>query len=209
MRQEGRGEIAPAPLQIYLTWNDLRIFRDFAAQVAARRHYARGRTLWQLGLTSGFTVGGRFEIPPHEAGAFIGKVGEYALVYFLNHTCGKEVARLNLDLLPRGDGGKDVIAFGRSIEVVTRRINSPSSLIRRTLPGGKILTLYSDYFMFAEYNIENPLKVTLLGWIRRRELEPMPTVPARRGEHRNIDVKDLILQPMRTLKWELESFSED
>jgi hypothetical protein len=205
---EGKGEVAPATLIEQLKWSDLQLFKDFALEVAKRRGYANGHTPWKRGLTAGITLGNGFSIPPHAAGAFVGKVGECALVYLINRRIGKErpVAFLNLDILPNGDGGKDVEVYGRQIEVKTRRGHFKNSLIQRVTSSGKLLNLLAHYYVFCEYNLACPLKVGLLGWARNQILSPLPFSPAKRGDHRNIEVKDPILLPMRSLLLELDSF---
>jgi hypothetical protein len=208
---EGKGEVAPATVIEQLKWSDLQLFKDFALEVAKRRGYANGHTPWKRGLTAGITLGNSFSIPPHAAGAFVGKVGECALVYLINRRIGKErpVAFLNLDILPNGDGGKDVEVYGRQIEVKTRRGHFKSSLIRRLTSTGKLLHLTAHYYCFCEYNLDAPRDVKLLGWVKNRFTAALRPVPAKRGDHRNIEVADPVLLPMSRLILELKSFRED
>lgn len=186
MLQEGKGLIAPKPVEVHIVTADLLDLRRLAEMRARYRGYARRPDQWGQGLTN----------DP----IFKGLVGERALTLWLNSRF-----KTNLDVdrrdLPHGDGGIDIWLFGISMQVKTRAY--PGHLLICRERDGKIVeapwkTCVSVTWDGREFaNGAFPL---LDGWIARtRALSSGQFKTARRGNHMNIEVPDQELECMNRL----------
>lgn len=204
MNTEGRGESAPGVVVIPLTDSDLMVIKERSVQQAMERDYRRRGDAWGQGLTGGLQVKNSRDLRPDEAGPFIGMIGEYGVCSYLNRRLKIDVAAMDFQRRQHGDGGVDLKIFGLTIQVKTRTKSFSVSLIKRAERSGLVVPLSACAYAFCQYTREQQNVVQLLGWSWARSLLGYPLVPARRGDHMNIEVPDVTLLPMTSLIDELK-----
>jgi hypothetical protein len=170
----------------------LRVLQLAADKRDRYRNYAHRSDVWGRGLT--------------KSPIYVGLVGEYATVDY----CARRGFRcpIDLSLHPWGDGGRDMVIEGLTIQVKTRRKGiGRRSLIRRGDAQGRILPLTCEVFVFCQWDETGDADPSLLGWIwamqiyRTGYFERSPIVSA---SHWNLRILDTTLLPMNRLIDELE-----
>lgn len=150
---EGRGVVAPNPVQIELSATDVKWLAAAADKRARFRDYRSRRDSWGPGIIAN--------------PIFVGLTGEHGLCVFLNKHAGCHAA-IDAALRPNGDGGCDVAALGLSFQVKTR-LRGTSNLIRRVTESKRIAAVDPNaVYVFARW-LPRESVVYLLGWIWGRD----------------------------------------
>lgn len=204
MNVEGRGIVPPEPEWERFTRSDLILIKDRARNQAKERDYRNRRDRWGCGLVGRRRPPNSTDLRPAEYSGLLGLIGEWGTVSYLNRRMKRDVAMMDLTPLPRGDDGIDVIACGLTMQVKTQQNAAYPSLIRRVDDFGRVIPIRSEACVFARFDRENQMGVWLLGWAWTREILGLPVVPARRGNHQNIEVPHALLYPMVRLIRELQ-----
>ena len=196
---EGKGRVAPAPIQVHLSRIEINQIID-GVRTGLNRYGARIDG-WGKGLLSGIESEFLRNVPGDQKPAVAGKCGEYALwVLASRRLSPAECPPVDFTRLSRGDGGIDLRLGGSSIQVKTR-LTSRTNLIRHTNSAGIVQVLAGDAFVFCKW--DGALVVDVLGWIRTRDIPSMPLKDSPRGDWTNFDVSDSDLFPMSRLWAEL------
>lgn len=208
MKVEGRGNVVPRSHPIPVEVPSL---LAIIASVKDLNRYASRGDQWGRGLRGSLSLRGVGVIGATERPIVVGKVGEYAVVRYLSHRLDYAIQPVDFRKRETGDGGKDVVVFGMSLQVKTRQKSAAVSLVRRKSGGGFDYPLCGHAHIFCQWQCEHDdhcLFAELLGWMPNREMRSYPLVPARRGDHLNIEIPDAHLHPMSQLVVELKSKKE-
>jgi hypothetical protein len=203
MRSEGRGEHAPKAEAVHLDDHDHRLAEGWAEKQSNTRKYHDRLDGWGQGLNPDRDVPRIGTIPRDRLPAYVGKLGEIAFLHFINAAMGRDRRdRLTLDdvIRARGDGGYDFIILGHRIDVKTRQHAEPS-LVRASTERGRPTPLTANRYVFAHLDVARPeIGVRLLGWAEQSTVRACPVRVSPRGGHRNYEVPDRALEPMRRLR---------
>lgn len=198
MNSEGRGIVAPAPYVMKLERGELLAVKEISADRASARRYADRGDAWGRGHTGSMRVKNVGDLRSDETPIFVGTLGEYAAVSYINKRFKREAVSVDSLIRSKGDGGVDIRVSGRTIDVKCR--TKPGvSLIRAAWPNGNRVPFAADIYLFCQYAREVQDQISLLGWAWRSCLESLELVPARRGDHLNVEVADEMLNPMNAL----------
>lgn len=199
MMQEGKGEVAPTPIELKLWRQVIRHYENIANQREQKHRYKHDSRAWQRGLVKRPTL--------------TGLIAEWGVATYLNHQLGLHPP-LSVDEAFRhgGDGGIDFRVFGLPIQVKGRRQRG-GLLIRRQTEDGRILALPWWVCVFVTWidageGQEPNLSLTLDGWVKRKTITNAPFVPARIGNHMNLELPEYKLEPMRNLVTLLENWRD-
>lgn len=198
MQVEGVGLKSPRAERVELDSYTMRQVAEEARRRESARRYAGGRSAWRRGLTKSPTLRGL--------------VGEQALAAWLSKRLGVSVYA---DMEDRrfGDGGVDFRLWGRLVQCKCRARRYGAMLIRRLDESGTLLPLGSDFYVQTTWEgrlVErpqgnelptwtNPQVVTIDGYVTREVVAGGAFRPARMGDHRNLEVPDCRLSPVRDL----------
>lgn len=194
---EGRGDIAPHPVRMIVGAAEQNYLYEIVSDRSRRRNYKNRTDVWGRGLTPGHNIPALGWVSKSELPGVVGVVGEYALYNWLTAACGQ--MHVQWDPYPQdsGDGGKDLFAFGKRIQVKTRRYPYGKTLIRRVpRKGGKIERFDFDLVVSVQWRLG--FEVDLLGWIPRGCLANA-SFRKSRFRHFNLEVPDRALLPMNRL----------
>jgi hypothetical protein len=186
MLREGAGWIRPSPVKIALFDTDLKWARQIADTRNRHRGYRYSRNEWNRGL---------LKDPVYD-----GVLGEIAMVAWLNGTVGvRPLLTVDETLYRYGDGGKDIVVYGLSIDTKGETRNRPFSLVRRVTDRKRLAPLAADVYAFM--TTEDPYGILFQGWLARSELRQKAVQrPARRGKHFNLEVEKRFLESPRQLQ---------
>lgn len=199
---EGKGLIAPAPLQHRISDREIRNLYAIASENGAK--YGKRRDSWGKGLLGGLDVPGVGCVNSHILPMLLGVVGEYATHWKLYNTLGKGI-EWNSALSESGDGGTDLTAFGLRMNVKCRTRNYGEVLVRRVYRR-RIKPLDYDIVVGCQWDIRtNRNVVLLLGWMWVDQLRECGFAKARVGEHFNLAARNEQLSPISSLVAELRS----
>ena len=196
MLREGKGNIPPKPVEVPIYDNELAKLSTEAERRAKARGYAQRSDVWGNGLIRNPIL--------------VGLVGELAVTKYL---ASKLAIKLSVDMedKPSGDGGNDVLVYGVSIQVKTRRQRG-TVWIRRRSESGRIQVLKWILCVAATWNPDDPAAVniaTLDGWKMRKDLPSQSSyTDARVGFHMNLELDDSLLEPMDSLVEYLRAVDE-
>lgn len=197
MMIEGRGESAPNPWRYDLTRHDLLLALQSASRISGFRRYQVSPSRWKRGLTGTIDIPGvasavRSDVAPR----VVGNAGEIAAAVYLD-------CNFDDSLLQDGDDGADLKKNKARIQVKTRKSSSSHAKQRLNLvrmkSRGRCTAPTVPIVVFAEVDTDS-WRVSLLGWTRSAHLHRYPLVPARQGDHLNVEVPDQRLEPMSSLK---------
>lgn len=153
-------------------------------------------------MGDGFHVPGAGWMRSDVAPRYVGYCAEAAVIGVLNRRLG---IKLSLDdrLRGGGDGGVDLQVSTLTMQVKSRRSGtshalSRLSLVRHSTDRGFVVFPKTTAIVFCESTIETRT-VKILGWIYTRLALDLPIVPARRGNHKNIEIHDSKLEPVSAL----------
>lgn len=200
---EGKGEAPPSPIRIKVARRDMLVLHQDAARQANYRCYSTGSTRWKRGLFDGFTdVPGVALMRSDLFPVFMGKVGEWG-VALASERLGYRGLNVDSELRIGGDDGSDLTLSGIPVQVKTRRSDSSHSrqgvnLVRHSTERGRDVLPKAPAIVFAEYDVEAST-VSVLGWLRTKTIRGGAPVPARKGSHFNVEVKDRWLEPLSSL----------
>jgi hypothetical protein len=188
MKVEGRGEVPPAPVWIPLTRPDFIVIKEESIRRAKARDYRNRRDGWGSGLVGPGRPPNCADMRDDEYPIVIGCAGELACKYFFNQRMSKTVTMVDFGERPRGDRGIDLIACGLTFQVKGQQKPEQPGLIRRIDARGNRMPIPANIVIFTRFDREDPTGAWLLGWVWTREILALPVVPARCGDHRNIEV---------------------
>lgn len=203
MITEGIGQHAPSPVRELLTESDLRVVASASLQIAKYRGWSREAVGWKRGLIAEPLVIPRIGIIPAEAKPmFVGLIAEAAVVIYFNRRCGLQLS-LKDQLLLSGDGGADIEIGCLTMQVKSRQSSSSHSkqsisLVRYATGDGRHVFPSCTAIVFCETMLPAPV-VKILGWIYTAHAIDREIVPARIGNHWNIEIADSLLEPMGSL----------
>ena len=203
MNTEGIGCHAPKRIKELLNSSDRRIVVNAALRIAShRREYMDSGDQWKRGLIGDLEIPGIGTLPATAAPLYVGLCAEAATIVYLNRATGLTLSIKDC-LLANGDGGGDITAHGCSIQVKCRQADSihakqKLSLVRYATDRGRIVFPNTTALVFCETTIETSC-VSLLGWMYVVHAKQLEKVPARKGNHFNIEVPDFLLEPMSSL----------
>ncbi len=200
---EGIGLCAPAPAKVVLSGGDIRTVVAEATSRCNSRRYDERSDSWGQGFLGKVVIPNVAVIPSHLATVVAGMIGEYAVASYINHRIGKHVCKIDLSLRNAGDGGIDLLPNGISVDVKTRLQDYGAHLIRRRRDSGSIVRWHCNLFVFAQW--ERSMTVQLMGWCWASFAESLPECAARRGNHRNVEIKPVMLLPMNRLIYAIEA----
>lgn len=200
MNVEGAGVVAPARERVVLTGADKWIIKGEALRRNLERGYGRRSDRWGRGLIRDSRDG----VPPEAVGSLVGIATEYAVCSFLNRRLGRRVAAVDLVSRAFGDGGRDIVVAGLSMQVKARQRDYGKNLVRRVRDDGRMEPIHGDIHVYCEYLRERQDVVDILGWLWTREMHDYPIVDAMRGDHKNIEVPDWDLLPLGRLVREIK-----
>lgn len=203
---EGRGHLAPAPLEVTLSRSEMLTIYGIALELD---RYASRSDTWGKGLRNGVTIEGIGALTSTQRAIFAGKIGEYAVRELARRrkSISRRVPPIDTSVRVAGDGGVDLQILGLSLQVKTRQRAGVGNLVKREAECGRTIPLMGDAHCFCEW-VPPAFAVRVLGWAWNANLEGLPTVPAIVGSHRNIEVPGRTLLPMFRLWAELESRKE-
>lgn len=199
MITEGKGRHAPKPVRQELDRHTLWLCFNAAASISKGRGYADSNDSWKRGLTGSVYVPRVGFLPSDYAPRFVGNAGEAALICFLN---SRMAANVSLDDRFRRDGDKgvDVDLWGLTCQVKTRQSGKSHakdglSLVRYATSSGCVKFPNTTTIICCELAMDD-FSVSLLGWMYTLRARELPQVPARRGNHINVEISDRDLEPM-------------
>lgn len=201
MIAEGKGIIAPARCKIAFNDHERRVL--FQCALHLNRYKSDGG--WAGGFVGSIEVPNLGTLPPTAAPIYVGKLGEWAVTELARRRFGALVPPVDMTRKPLGDGGEDLIILRLGMQLKTRRRKDAVSLVRVTDDRKRPIGLKGDVHVFCEWLGSGDMIVGVLGWKWTRDLAKYPHVPARRGDHLNIEIPDTHLQPMTRLWAEIES----
>lgn len=183
---EGKGRVKPSPARITLTAGERAELTELARHRESYRRYQQRRDEWGSGLISDAVL--------------LGVFGEFAVCKFYNRRL-----RLSLDVdredKPRGDEGYDILPCpGARTQVKTRKRDYGSMLVRRQTKQGGVIPIFWDMCVCCtiQSNLDEPgpIEITLDGWVDHVDIvgnryKFAKLVPARRGDHLNLEVSDI------------------
>lgn len=126
-----------------------------------------------------------------------GKLGELAFAAVVNIKND-----VDYNYKKNGDGGVDfALNYKIDLKVATKRQSWESSLIRSVNERGVTINLKSDIYVAGYKAAENKddkwAEIILTGYLTKDEVNQLPNVPARRGEHKN---KEMTWGNLRSMK---------
>lgn len=202
MNSEGKGIHAPGITVVTLSEADHRFIECIANERSGMK-YTGSADQWKAGLVTG--VSGTTCTDPSAMPIVVGTTGELAVKAFIESRVHGRAINDTRFYAGRGDGDKDVIAAGLSIQVKTRKKLNGQNLIRRMNERGYVYPLRSECYCFATLTDCNVMKpVRLLGWAWRKDVERMRVDRSPIGPWKNIVVRDEDLRPMSALVSEIE-----
>lgn len=201
MIAEGKGIVAPAPLKILFSDHERRVLFQCAQHLD--RYDSNGG--WRGGYVGPIEVPNLGTLPSTAAPIYVGKLGEWAVTELARRRFRSLVPPVDMTRKPLGDGGEDLLILGLGMQLKTRRKADRVSLVRVTDDRKRPVPLKGEVHVFCEWLGAGDMIVKALGWKWTREMVRYPQVPARRGEHLNIEIPDADLYPMSRLWAELES----
>jgi hypothetical protein len=188
MIREGQGKAPPAQIAVTIPHHRYIHLRDLALQREQQRRYSSSSRVWCRGLCQRPT--------------FTGLIGEEAFSQFINAKLAKQGVRIAVDEQARanGDGGIDFTVLGVGIQLKTRQ-RREVVLVRRQDENGTLLPIVWQVLVSATWKDagdEEPNHTVFLdGWVSRKNLRVKGKfLPARRGDHMNLELPDEELDPM-------------
>lgn len=207
MLTEGKGHVAPASVSFKVSRSAFRLLLSEAEKRDSFRSYKKRNDAWGQGLKDSIEVPGVGMVSKSVRSILCGMLGEYAVSETINRRFGRKECELDFTLQTQGDGGKDLTACGRSIQVKTRQRKSRESLVDRVRykkNRKRIIAADSSLYIFCQWDpAKNPYQVEILGWVFRETLKTMPFKKSRRGDWFNTVVSDSVLEPFNRLIIEL------
>lgn len=202
MRTEGRGIHPPARIQHKLSRCEALLCKDIALKISDYRQYQRHNSSWKRGLMEGEQVPRIGYLRQDVLPRFIGAVGEAAVISFLNRRAGTELS-LDDRLRHAGDRDIDADACGFTLQIKARRADKSTAadqlnLVRAETEFGRLVLPSSVAAVFCEVNLLD-LTAAMLGWMFCRDIKSRPRVPARQGNHLNVEIYDRELSTMNAL----------
>jgi len=179
---------------------------EFLAIVAGIRginHYEDRPDIWGKGLLNGSVSALRVlsHLTKAEEPMVAGKTGEYVTRAFAVRRFGDIFEPIDFCRRTRGDGGIDLKLAGVTLQIKTR-VDAPDLLVKKIDEWGRSLPLCGMAHVFCDWKRDYHVKV--LGWIRNRDMEGLPTAPSRRGNWLNWVIPENSLSPMSRLWSEME-----
>lgn len=198
---EGKGSQPPGDVILKLTGPDMTLLLREANRRAEHRAYAQRNDQWGRGLMEATVIPNVGTISAAARPAFVGLCGEWAVQYLVNKRCGTN-ARLDLALLPGGDGGIDLEFFGLKTQVKTRGKDYGTFLVKHKTAAGRVVQHTADAFVFATFLGQS---VHMHGYVPRDIVLAADVSMARVGSHLNYELQPEDLLPMTRLFDEIRS----
>lgn len=194
---EGSGKKPPAQHDVKLTPGILQQLISEMRRRGEFRNYRGRADKWGVGLMDAIVIPGVASIPKSEAPILAGLVGEWVTQWLINKHCGTN-GKVDVRLLEKGDGGKDISANGLQIDVKTRTRDYGKFLVKK-----ESLPPRCDAFAFCHYGCS--LVASVHGWLWTGDVLNCEVEPALRGDHRNYVIPCDRLLPMSRLYDEIRS----
>ncbi len=191
MIREG-GTVAPRPLPIRLSENDVHVCWKESLKRNKYRRYSESKDAWKQGFAKN--------------PAFFGNIGEAAFSFWLQRLM---LFTLGVDftLRPAGDRGVDFIIFGRSYQI--KSIGNPNQLNKkiayvRHSDRGRSYPLEAQIYVF--FDVSDLLMPKALGFIAVRRMANIPIEPSPvpTATHCNYVIPFSELENMATLVQQIE-----
>lgn len=168
---EGRGWIAPTPIKIRLSGEEVRHVRSLAKHLHKEKPFME------------------------ESNIFTGWLGEAAFAKFIYNQLG--VPHLaNLRILEGGDGGIDAELYGVKMQIKTHTSGKRCAVKRAKK--GQLEPLPAELFVFVEQLTKNEgpeQDLNLLGWVFRDDLLEGGKLVSGKGWHQT-QIDERYLKPM-------------
>jgi hypothetical protein len=204
---EGKGQIAPASISFKVSRSAFRLLLSEAEKRDSFRSYKRRNDAWGQGLKDAIEVPGVGMVPKSIRSILCGMLGEYAVSETINRRLDSKECSLDFSLQTQGDGGKDLKACGRAIQVKTRQRQSRESLVDRVRykrHRKRIIATESSLYVFCQWiPAKDAFVVEILGWVFRETLQTLPFKKSKIGDWFNTVVPDVVLEPFNKLILEL------
>lgn len=177
---EGRGRVAPSPVNVALTESDWQLI-DRLGRLRAEKY--QGRSGYSGGLMGN-------AVDPN----IVGVAGETAFRYWMNAKL--KVSAFNIDQGDQFDAGWDFNVCGVKVDVKSGQ--APKELKITRVRHGHLRPINADIFVLIRVDLAQRF-VKLLGWIKKKEIEKFNRSPLANAEHWNLiaDIEDL--KPMNRL----------
>lgn len=191
MMIEGIGAVIPERIEVRLSSRRIGELKELANRRERFRAYGSSTQTWKRGLTSSPT--------------FRGLIGEEGCARWLSKALGLPIT-IDEEDRPSGDLCRDLVVFGRVIQIKCRARYYNAFLIRRQDDQGRIVPLAAvDYFVQVTWAYDgksgrsSEVPVTIDGWLTRRDVADGRLAKARRGDHVNLEIPDSELRDPKDL----------
>lgn len=192
---EGRGKVAPAPVTVTITPNEMGVLWQESVRRNARRQYAKRSTQWGRGLTGAkFVPALDREVSGDVFPILAGLVGEWAAYRVLHKSAG-EAGGVDTAIRDTGDRGIDLILAGISIQVKCRTTACP--LLVRKRQGHRLCPIRSQVFVFCHWQRE--WAVDVLGTVSRKDVQAWEVRDGKGRGHQNYVGSEADLFPIGRL----------
>lgn len=185
MIKEGRGAVAPKPVEFEISRHDLIVCAQEARRRCSFRGYSAKNDQWSQGMLGSFTLPDGSRIESGESPIMAGNVGEIVVSRVVG-------AKVDFSLRNSGDSGRDFSVNGHSIQAKTI-----------TKPTGYCLVKTSqceaELFAWCEWLPADPFRARFLGWSTNRVVKSCEVRRSRVGGWNNYVVPVQRLRPAREL----------
>lgn len=199
MFTEGRGAIAPMPVDIEVDRHTQVVLLMEAERRAAHRRYGARSDAWGRGLIQNTNGVSRAVAP-----ILVGIVGEWAFAEYVNTRLHRRFCETDMTL-NNGDGGRDFEIASAVHQIKTRQKQQGPSYVRRVSERKQLCAHTAGRFVFTQWR-PNQESCRLLGWVTHKELlEECRFQKSPIAGHFNHVIPDELLRPMDRLLCEIKS----
>lgn len=180
--REGKGRVAPVGVVVRLTPGEVRSAADLAIKRERFQRYGESGDAWRRGLIRNPT--------------FFGLLGEFAFARWCNTHAGCAIT-VDTENRRSGDGGRDFVVEGLRFDIKSRATSS-RNLVRRD----RHQRFDCEAYVFGVVGPGAEVRardVTLLGWVRHKDLRAVARLEESGRGHVNYRVLDRDLEPMAHL----------
>lgn len=208
MNSEGRGIVPPEPVWIPISRAEFIMLKERATQQAIERDYKRRRDSWGRGLTGRDRPPNVGDIRDPDYSILLGLIGEWGVCQYINQRLKSRPATMDLSPRKGGDFGVDLSVNGLTIQVKTQQNPVHPGLIRCVTEYGENIHLRANCYAFTRFDRDRPEGIYILGWVWSKVVAKLPSFPALRGNHMNIEVPSSLYLPASRLVRELRQREE-